>query len=642
MYPRYLQMYRGDSRRTRHRLSAQLYASYMDEAVDGINAVSQNLTSGTHSTLFNSHLSTDSIADSSTCVCDDDLTLDSSDAYYFTENDSDDDNHVKCEEKSVEQIVHDWSVKCNIPDVSTSMLLRDLQPVVPSIKIITAASLHKKYVPMYEDFQEKQLSSGSYVHFGLVFMVKKIIDPNYLWPVQCGLRTVHVQLACDGIALYKSSTSCFWPLMGRLLNGPNVSPFCIGLYYGSQKPQMNEYLTPLCEEIKELQTPFFVDGAYYQAEIVNIIADAPARSMLKGTKSFSGYYGCDYCHDKGQYMEHKVVYSCQIAALRLDKEFLEFDEGHQLSITPFLGLISFQKAFPPEYMHTVCLGVMRRLLFMWCRCDKRYPTASRLLPSVKVKLSHNLVGLGQNLPLEFHRKTRPLNDLERWKAIEYRTFLLYIGPFVLKDILPNMQWKHFLILHASIYILSCQSLMHIYSDAKQLLTRYVYDFEKVYGASQMVYNVHCLLHISDFALEFGSLDKWSAFPFENFLWKLKRRIRSPNHPLKQAVTAVQSSLLNSSSNESSLTYRTFPPNNFCIIANGFIVEITVIHSSNAVDGSVWKLTANLYDYPCDSSVLCIGWYSKTNEFVAHCMPINKCICLNTDNDGNVLLIPYVR
>lgn len=50
-----------------------------------------------------------------------------------------------------------------------------------------------------------------------------------------------------------------------------------------------------------------------------------------------------------------------------------------------------------------------------------------------------------------------------------------------------------------------------------------------------VYNVHGLVHLSGDAHMFGSLDNISAFPFENFLSKLKRMIRKPKFPLAQVV-----------------------------------------------------------------------------------------------------------
>ena len=49
-----------------------------------------------------------------------------------------------------------------------------------------------------------------------------------------------------------------------------------------------------------------------------------------------------------------------------------------------------------------------------------------------------------------------LSDLDRWKATELRSFLLYYGMIVLKDIIDFRTYKHFLSLSISIRIL-CDS-----------------------------------------------------------------------------------------------------------------------------------------------------------------------------------------
>ena len=58
---------------------------------------------------------------------------------------------------------------------------------------------------------------------------------------------------------------------------------------------------------------------------------------------------------------------------------------------------------------------------------------------------------------------------------------------------------------------------------------------KIYGNEQLVYNVHSLIHLTDDARKFGSLNNISCFPFENYLGRLKRVVRRPQSPISQII-----------------------------------------------------------------------------------------------------------
>lgn len=65
----------------------------------------------------------------------------------------------------------------------------------------------------------------------------------------------------------------------------------------------------------------------------------------------------------------------------------------------------------------------------------------------------NFSSANKLFPSEFHQKERSLLDIERWKAVEFRNFLLYSGPVVLKDIIEGKKNDHFLLFHIAIRIL---------------------------------------------------------------------------------------------------------------------------------------------------------------------------------------------
>jgi len=71
-----------------------------------------------------------------------------------------------------------------------------------------------------------------------------------------------------------------------------------------------------------------------------------------------------------------------------------------------------------------------------------------------------------------------------------------------------------------------------------LLVVFVKQVEQLYGSEYLVYNVHSLIHLADDVRLFGNLNHISAFPFENYLRKLKRLVKQPREPLQQIVRRV--------------------------------------------------------------------------------------------------------
>lgn len=108
------------------------------------------------------------------------------------------------------------------------------------------------------------------------------------------------------------------------------------------------------------------------------------------------------------------------------------------------------------YMHLVCLGVMRKLILLWFTG----PLNIRLSNINKEKISKRLIRLRNNIPSDFARRPRSLKYIKHWKATEYRQFLLYTGPIILKRLLQKNAYINFLILHIAITILTHPTLAY--------------------------------------------------------------------------------------------------------------------------------------------------------------------------------------
>lgn len=131
-------------------------------------------------------------------------------------------------------------------------------------------------------------------------------------------------------------------------------------------------------------------------------------------------------------------------------------------------------------MHLVLLGVVKKLLVgTWI--NGKPPNK---LPSVLVnQISEQLLSLRQYIPKEFSRKPRSLKEAKRFKATEYRLFLLYLGPLVLKGVLDTVKYDHFITLHLAISILiSNKAFEYRYVDyAEKLLDHFVKSCGLIYS-----------------------------------------------------------------------------------------------------------------------------------------------------------------
>ncbi len=99
-------------------------------------------------------------------------------------------------------------------------------------------------------------------------------------------------------------------------------------------------------------------------ELVSVICDSPARAFIKCVKSHSGYSSCDKCTIKGDHDNH-VYFDDDSCALRDNTSFRnKLDKDHHNGTSPLEKLpIDMVHCFPYDYMHSVCLGVVRRLIY---------------------------------------------------------------------------------------------------------------------------------------------------------------------------------------------------------------------------------------------------------------------------------------
>ena len=445
---------------------------------------------------------------------------------------------VEDDSRSAQSLLKNWAINHQIKHSALKDLLIILKsqydPQLPS----DPRTLCK--TPSNISSQIKKICGGEYFHFGLTNCLNEFLSDTVSDLEKSKVTTVFLRINCDGIPLFKSSGKQFWPILVQFYTDYDMTtyskPMPVGIFLGNSKPvDVGEYLKDFIGEINILKNGYEFEGAKYLMKIQCFICDAPARQYLKCIKSHSGYSSCERCQQHGKYDE-TITFPELNAPLRTDSNFTSMaDNDHHKGPSPLLKIdVGLVSQFVLDPMHLIHLGVMRKLFHLWLKG----PLPTRIGSQNKGKISTRLEEMSKYMPSEFSRKPRSLNDLDRYKATELRAFLLYTGPVSLLQNIHENMYRNFLLLSVSIRMLSGDLCTQDLQIAHKYLIAFITHFESLYGSRHLVYNVHNLCHLTDDVNRYGPLDRFSSFPFENYLGSLKRLLRKPNCILSQIINRI--------------------------------------------------------------------------------------------------------
>lgn len=609
----------------------------------------------------------------------DELPGENDDNYYFQNNVASGNSHnlkvSDCIETSLNNSklyveLKNWATTENIAHSSVTKLLHILKPYHTNLPLDCRTLLKTP-----RTINVKQLCNGEYVHFNLEGTLFNILSKS-----KTIASPLELSINIDGLPLFHSSPKQFWPILGLIKNV--CSPFVIGIFCGTSKPEpLHLFLQEFMTDITHLmQNGITFHNTVYEVKIYNFICDAPARAFVKCIKSHSGYSSCEKCVEHGSYVNGRVIFNSCSSDKRTNESFvLQMDEDHHIGISPLLQLnIGLVSDFPIDYMHAVCLGVMKKLLHSWIGGNLNVRLRARNV----ALLSQNLLALCPFMVREINRRPRSLSELARWKATELRTFLLYLGPLILKNIDIGI-YEHFLLLHAGVFILCSTFLTKKcgHDLAHELLLTFVSHSKKIYGAQFLVYNVHILSHLADDSRKYGTLDSFSAFPFENYLGQLKRLLKSSTKPLQQAYCRLVESnnilKIISQTEKVQFFYEHFSgihlhfdrdykqykkisvnglqmtihsysnADCYCLTHTNLVVQISNILVKNSdifFIGKKFENYSSLYKYPFDSNILNIYVISKLSalQYWSLKQIQAKCLVFPIENTESFVSFPLIH
>ena len=208
------------------------------------------------------------------------------------------------------------------------------------------------------------------------------------------------------------------------------------------------------------------------------------------------------------------------------------------SILLNLCYFDFVLDIPCEYMHSTCLGVVKRLIEMTFIVGMNR-TGKKKLCDPKI---FNMLMRMIKVPREFPRRVREL-DLSVMKAAEMRNIILFFFPVVIECI-PDQPEERKVWLMLAYMIRACcipsKEFQNINLQFLSSICKAFYNkYENVYSVRNCTYYTHVVgCHLLDMRTH-GPLTPTSAFGFENFYGEMRNAFTpgTPS-PLKQILTKI--------------------------------------------------------------------------------------------------------
>uniref|UniRef100_A0A3B5BEV4 Uncharacterized LOC103368185 n=1 Tax=Stegastes partitus TaxID=144197 RepID=A0A3B5BEV4_9TELE len=354
--------------------------------------------------------------------------------------------------------------------------------------------------------------------------------------------SITLSFNCEGSPVFSSSKFSVWPILCTINELPYAerckNVLLHTLWFGRGKPQVQSFFTPFIYEVQKLSEAGFCwrdETGFERHTRVTArvcVCDAVTRAMLQNFKPFNRVFGCGFCYHKGEMVQKGSTYTrvypiqmdgCDLRHMVETVQIAEFvmendDDEDQMGVkgpSPLILLPSFDiiQGFIPDYMHCVCLGVTRQFVNLWfdpLYANKGFHLTRRHLANLDKAICEI------QPPDEIRQSPRCLSERMYWKASEWRAFALLYSPVILRNVLPMLYYKHWMLLACALHTLLSQFATQDELNCAELcLVQFVAKIPSLYGLEHCSYNCHLLTHLTESARDWGLLWANSAFVYEN-------------------------------------------------------------------------------------------------------------------------------
>lgn len=408
-----------------------------------------------------------------------------------------------------------WALSARIPHTklkSLLSLLRMYNLEVPKDPRTLLKTVRKTDI--------KKCEYGDYMHFGLIESIENIIKKHSYTTLP---DILNLKLGIDDVPVYNGISVTV--ILGCLEEIKDI--FIIGCYKPNKndeknKDDPNSYIEDFVEEMIILETNGIEwSSNAYRVEFSKFSADAVAKSKILKQIAHNGFLSCTKCWVYGARKNRRTFFKSIHTRKRRDAEQKLLSTSILKNITSF----QFVTKVPLDYMHLVCLGVVKTLLSFW---TGNFGLGNSIIQRINKRINK----FKEYTPSDFVRKPESFTFLSSWKATQYRQFLLYVGFAAIVNIVPDNILQLFLNLCVAIRIY-CSNLHHLYDLAHIQIINFLEGYENIYGEEYLSHNLHNLIHLREDVELHGPLDNFSCFMFENFMQRIINDVRKPDNILQQ-------------------------------------------------------------------------------------------------------------
>ena len=362
-----------------------------------------------------------------------------------------------------------------------------------------------------------------------------------------------VQISLDGVSESKSTSVSLDVFSLKMKNCKCVYPIRIirplGKYRGIDSQQ---------------QLRIFLDDVKSQGKhICQFLGDNQKRSTALNSLGHASWYPCEYCFSRGVPLKIKTGHNTSKTKITWpastangeprtrDKienilENIEHlgprERKGVVGPSALLRLPNFDivRDTPCEYLHSTCLGVIKRSVSLTFSVGESRPRKTNR------KLSNpsqfNVLMLKIKLPKESSRRAREL-DFAVLKGAEFRNLAIFFFPLILECIEDGEEEREMWLCLAYMVracIVPSEEFRYININIVEMCSKKIYQiYEKLFGAVNCTYNTHTVFsHIMEIRAH-GPLTETSTFPFESFYGEMKNcYVPGTPSPLKQAFKKI--------------------------------------------------------------------------------------------------------